>query len=75
MNKNNLKMAGHQHFADMTDFNTFYKTIYYVKDYIKVPLLNMMLENKDYMKYGKLNHDKIKSKMMELYEENISKFQ
>lgn len=58
----------------MITIDEFIKTTYYVKDYIKIPLLNMMLPNSDFMKYGKLNQDKIRSKLIELYEENIDKF-
>ena len=59
----------------MLSFNQFYGSIYFVKDYIKIPLLdNMKLETINYLKRGKIDHNKIRSKVLELYEENINRF-
>lgn len=59
----------------MLSFEEFYGTIYYVKDYIKIPLLdNMKLETIKYMTRGKVDLNKVRSKVFSLYEENINKF-
>ena len=58
----------------MIDFETFVKTCYHTQYSIVIPLVNRMRINKlEFMTKGKLDNDKLRSKLMEIYEENIKK--
>ena len=56
----------------MISFSDFYGTIFYVQDYIVIPLAKIKLENKEYLKNNKWNHEKIKRKILDIYEEIYS---
>ena len=54
-------------------FDEFEKTVYHTATKIVIPLLNIRLDKVDYMKNGKYLPDKVKSKLLELYDENFKK--
>ncbi len=55
-------------------FEEFLKTIYYTEFHVHIPLLNRMKINKlDYFVKGKLNLEKLNTKLYEIYEENKQK--
>lgn len=56
------------------DFETFYKTIYYIEGFVRIPYLNINLPNEKYIKKSKWDFDKLRSDVMNIYEENIEKF-
>jgi len=57
----------------MVTFEEFEKTVYYTATKIVVPLLHIRLDKVDYMKNGKYLPDKVKGKLLELYETNFKK--
>ena len=57
-----------------TTFSEFEKTCYYTQYNIVIPLVNRMRINKlEFMTKGKLDNDKLRSKLMEIYEEKFKK--
>ena len=55
-------------------FSEFEKTCYYTQYNIVIPLVNRMKINRlEFMTKGKLDNDKLKSKLMEIYEEKFKK--
>lgn len=55
-------------------FQEFLKTIYYTEFHVHIPLLNRMKVNKlDYFVKGKLNLEKLNTKLYEIYEKNKQK--
>ena len=58
----------------MIDFETFEKTCYHTQYSIVLPLVDRMRINKlEFMTKGKLDNDKLRSKLMEIYEEKFKK--
>ena len=58
----------------MISFEKFEKSCYHTQYNIVIPLVNRMKINKlEFMTKGKLDNDKLRSKLMEIYEENIKK--
>lgn len=58
----------------MIDFETFEKTCYHTQYNIVIPLVDRMRINKlEFMTKGKLDNDKIRSKLMKIYEEKFKK--
>ena len=58
----------------MITFSEFEKTCYYTQYSIVIPLVDRMRINKlEFMTKGKLDNDKLRSKLMKIYEENIKK--
>lgn len=58
----------------MITFEEFYKTCYHTQYNIVLPLVNRMKINKlEFMTKGKIDNNKIKSKLMEIYEEKFKK--
>ena len=58
----------------MIDFETFVKTCYHTQYNIVIPLVDRMRINKlEFMTKGKLDNDKLRSKLMEIYEEKFKK--
>jgi hypothetical protein len=58
----------------MLTFEEFEKSYYHTQYNIVVPLVNRMRINKlEFMTKGKLDNDKIRSKLMEIYEEKFKK--
>lgn len=53
-------------------FEEFYKTVYYTEKTIVLPLINIRLDKVDFFEKGKLNFDKINSKIRSLYEEKLT---
>jgi len=58
-------------------FKEFVGTIYFVEGLIKIPYLDgMKIDSKQFLKKNNTyDFDKINSKLRELYEENIKKFE
>ena len=53
-------------------FEEFEKTCYHTQYNIVLPLVNRMQINKlEFMTKGKLDNDKLRSKLMEIYEEKF----
>ena len=58
----------------MISFEEFEKTCYHTQYNIVIPLVDRMRINKlEFMTKGKLNNDKLRSKLMEIYEEKFKK--
>ena len=58
----------------MIDFETFEKTCYHTQYNIVIPLVDRMRINKlEFMTKGKLDNEKLRSKLMEIYEEKFKK--
>lgn len=57
----------------MIDFQTFYKSIYFIKYYVRIPYLNINLPNSKYIKGNKWNFDKLRSDVLKIYEEKMIK--
>ena len=56
----------------MITFEEFCKTCYYTQYNIVIPLVDRMRINKlEFMTKGKLDNDKLRSKLMEIYEEKF----
>ena len=56
----------------MITFSEFEKTCYYTQYSIVLPLVDRMRINKlEFMTKGKLDNDKLRSKLMEIYEEKF----
>lgn len=56
----------------MINFEEFEKTCYHTQYNIVLPLVNRMKINKlNFMTKGKLDNDKLRSKLMEIYEKNF----
>ena len=58
----------------MLTFEEFEKTIYYTQYSVVLPLVNRMRINKlEFMTKGKLDNDKLRSKLMDIYYEKFKK--
>ena len=58
----------------MISFEEFYKSCYHTQYNIVLPLVNRMKINKlEFMTKGKLDNNKLRSKLMEIYEEKFKK--
>ena len=58
----------------MITFEEFVKTCYYTQYNIVIPLVDRMRINKlEFFTKGKLDNDKLRSKLMEIYEEKFKK--
>ena len=58
----------------MLTFSEFEKSCYHTQYSIVLPLVNRMRINKlGFMTKGKLDNDKLRSKLMEIYEEKFKK--
>ena len=58
----------------MVTFSEFEKSCYHTQYSIVLPLVNRMRINKlGFMTKGKLDNDKLRSKLMEIYEEKFKK--
>ena len=58
----------------MIAFEEFVKTCYYTQYSIVIPLVNRMRINKlEFFTKGKLDSEKLRSKLMEIYEEKFKK--
>ena len=58
----------------MISWEEFEKSCYHTQFYLIVPLVNRMKINKlEFMTKGKFDKDKLKSKLMEIYEEKFKK--
>ena len=58
----------------MISFEEFEKSCYYTQYSIVLPLVNRMRINKlEFMTKGKFDNDKLRSKLMEIYEEKFKK--
>ena len=58
----------------MISFNEFEKTIYHTRYSIVIPLINRIRINKlEFMTKGKLDNDKLRSKLIEIYDEKFKK--
>ena len=56
----------------MIDFETFEKTCYYTQYSIVIPLVNRMRINKlEFMTKGKFDSNKLRIKLMEIYEKHF----
>ena len=56
----------------MITWEEFYKTCYHTQYNIVIPLVNRMKINKlEFMTKGKLDNNKLRSKLMEIYEEKF----
>ena len=56
----------------MITFEEFEKTCYHTQYNIVIPLVNRMQINKlEFFTKGKLDNDKLRSKLMEIYEEKF----
>lgn len=59
---------------NLITWEEFEKTCYHTQYNIVVPLVNRMRINKlEFFTKGKLDNDKLKSKLMEIYEEKFKK--
>ena len=59
---------------NLITWEEFEKTCYHTQYNIVLPLVNRMKINKlEFMTKGKLDNDKIKSKLIEIYEEKFKK--
>ena len=59
---------------DTLTFEEFCKTYYHTQYNIVIPLVDRMRINKlEFMTKGKLDNDKLRSKLMEIYEEKFKK--
>ncbi len=58
-------------------FKEFVGTTYFIQDFIKIPLLyGMKIESKPFLKKNnRFDFDKINSKLREIYDENIKRFE
>jgi len=55
-------------------FEEFEKSCYHIQYYVIVPLLNRMKLNKlEFLTKGKYDKEKLKSKLLELYDSNLDK--
>lgn len=60
----------------MIDFEEFCKTCYHTQYNIVIPLVNRMQINKlEFFTKGKLDNDKLRSKLMEIYEEKFKNYE
>jgi len=67
-------LIGPQNLVNMITFEEFAKTCYYTQYNIVLPLVNRMRINKlEFMTKGKLDNEKLRSKLMEIYEEKFKK--
>ena len=58
----------------MISFEEFYKSCYHTQYNIVLPLVNRMQINKlEFFTKGKLDNDKLRSKLIEIYEEKFKK--
>ena len=58
----------------MITFEEFEKSCYHTQYHIVIPLINRMKVNKlEFMTKGKLDNDKIRSKLMSVYEKKFKK--
>ena len=58
----------------MISFDEFQKSCYHTQYYLIIPLINRMKINKlEFMTKGKLDNDKLRSKLMKIYEEKFKK--
>ena len=58
----------------MIDFETFEKTCYHTQYHIVIPLVNRMQINKlEFFTKGKLDNNKLRNKLIEIYEEKFKK--
>jgi hypothetical protein len=58
----------------MITFEEFEKTCYHTQYHIVIPLIDRIKVNKlEFMTKGKLDNDKLRNKLMEVYEEKIKK--
>lgn len=58
----------------MITFEEFEKTCYHTQYYIVIPLVNRMKINKlEFYTKGKLDNNKLRSKLIEIYEEKFKK--
>ena len=55
-------------------FQEFFGTIYFINGYVRLPYLNINLDNSKYIKINKWDFDKLRQDVMKIYEENIEKF-
>ena len=53
------------------NFNEFRNTVYYTKNKIVIPILNITYDKKDYLVKGKIDIDKLNSDLNKLYDEYI----
>jgi len=59
---------------NLITWEEFEKTCYHTQYSIVLPLVNRMQINKlEFMTKGKLDNDKLRSKLMEIYEEKFKK--
>ena len=60
----------------MITFEEFVKTCYHTQYNIVLPLVDRMRINKlEFMTKGKLDNDKLRSKLMEIYEEKFKNYE
>lgn len=52
-------------------FEEFKKTVFHTQYKIRIPLLNISLEKKDYFTKGKYDLRKVESVLLEIYEQNF----
>ena len=58
----------------MISFEEFYKTCYHTQYAIVIPLVDRMRINKlNFMTKGKIDNNKLRGKLMEIYEEKFKK--
>jgi len=57
----------------MLTFEEFKKTIFYTRLYVRLPLLNIVLEKTDFIGKKGFDNDKLNSKLLEIYDNNKQK--
>ena len=61
---------------EIISFAEFEKTCYHTQYNIVIPLVDRMRINKlEFMTKGKLDNDKLRSKLMEIYEEKFKNYE
>lgn len=56
-------------------YDEFKKTVYHTRLHIVVPLLNIRLDKSEFIKKDKYQPNLVEIKLMELYHDNIKRFE